>query len=265
MRVQQAMLGQNMCEEESRKAIAASIYIERKEYILDSKSLLVLSNLRFHVLQHEFLVILGPSGCGKTTLLRLIAGLDIDYDGSIIVAGQEVRGHGRDRGLVFQESRLFPWLRVWENISFALSNHIQDSDRERSVQKVLKALGLSEFARAWPFQLSGGMAKRVALARALVNLPYLLLLDEPFSDLDSLTRYQMQDIVVRLHSSQCITTILVTHDVDEAIYLADRIAILSEKPSHIRRILEVQLSKPRNRTSTEVAQLRSSLLKEIIE
>ncbi len=244
--------------------VGASINIERKDFSINNTPLCVLEDIQLEVMHKEFVTILGPSGCGKTTLLRIIAGLDNSYEGAITVHGKRVDGAGLDRGLVFQESRLLPWFSVWRNVAFALPKEMSKSEKLRKVMKALKLVGLSDFGRAWPYQLSGGMAKRVALARALVNLPSLLLLDEPFGALDSLTKFSMQTELERIHMQSQLTTVMVTHDVDEAIYLSDRIVILASKPGRIQHIIDVPLARPRDRASIEFARIRSSLLKEIL-
>jgi sulfonate transport system ATP-binding protein len=249
-----------------KRPLAASVNVNNKSFLVNSKTRAVLSDVHFDVYQREFLTILGPSGCGKTTLLRLIAGLDTTYDGSIIVGGKPVSGPGRDRGFMFQESRLLPWLRVERNISFAISSDVPRVKKSKIVDAALRLVGLSEYGRAWPSQLSGGMAKRVALARAIVNLPYLLLLDEPLTALDSPTKYGLQDEIARIHVAEKeMTTILVTHDVDEAVYLSDRILVLSPMGSKVLVEIPVPLTRPRDRTSGEYRVICSAVTNDIFE
>lgn len=251
---------------ESDETAAAVVDIARKAFALDSKPKVVLSNLRFSARKHEFLAILGPSGCGKTTLLRIIAGLDVDYEGRIVVKEQEVRGPSRERALMFQESRLLAWLRVNQNVAFALPTELPKREREARVQNALQLVGLADYARAWPSQLSGGMAKRVALARAIVNLPNLLLLDEPLTALDSPTKYALHDEIARIHATNAdMTTILVTHDIDEAVYLSDRILILSPTASHVLREICIPIVRPRDRGVNEFRSLTASVTTSIFE
>ncbi len=222
----------------------------------------ILEDLSFKVYEHEFIGILGPSGCGKTTLLRMIAGLDTDYEGTIDVGGKPVKGPGLDRGLVFQESRLLPWFRVGRNISFALPRKLSRRERRDRVTTAIDRVGLNGEARTWPHQLSGGMTRRVGLARAIANLPKLLMLDEPLSALDEPSRYALQDEITRIHSSEpTMTTIFVTHDIDEAVYLCDRVLILSQKPSHVIRDIPIPLKRSRDRSSEEFHAMCSSLTK----
>jgi ABC-type nitrate/sulfonate/bicarbonate transport system ATPase subunit len=220
----------------------------------------VLGNLEFIVHDTEFVSLLGPSGCGKTTLLRLIAGLDQDYEGEISVGGIVVRGPDPGRGVVFQESRLLPWMTVAQNVGFALPGGLTKIDRADRVLRILRTVRLSDAASAWPFQLSGGMEKRVALARALVSLPSILLMDEPFSALDPLARYALQDEVSRLHSESRLTTLLVTHDVDEAIHLSDRVLLISGEPASLAAEIIVPIPRPRSRTSTEALVLQQKIM-----
>lgn len=250
----------------SHGRVAASVEIINKTFSINGRTRKVLSELRFDVHDHECLAILGPSGCGKTTLLRLIAGVDLEYEGVITVHGNVVRGPSRDRGLMFQESRLLPWLSVEHNIAFALPKGLSGNEKRRLVVDTLTLVGLYEYRKAWPSQLSGGMAKRVALARAIINCPKLLLLDEPFAALDSPTKYSLQDEIMRIHRAEHrMSTVLVTHDIDEAVYMSDRILILSPIPSHVLLQIPVSLSRPRNRASGQFQAVCSDVTKSIFE
>jgi ABC-type nitrate/sulfonate/bicarbonate transport system ATPase subunit len=249
--------------QEMPREVAASIQITKKEFVVDSQAKLILANLQFEVREGEFLAILGPSGCGKTTLLRLIAGLDTSYDGKIVVHGQAVEHPGRNRGLMFQESRLLPWMTVRKNIEFALGSGLSKEERHNLVSAVLKLVRLDGSEDAWPLQLSGGMAKRVALARALINVPSLLLLDEPFAALDSPTKYNLQAEVARICTDKGITTLLVTHDIEEAVYLSDRILILPARPGPPLEEMVLALPRPRNRTSSLFQDACSALTKTV--
>ncbi len=206
----------------------------------------------------EIVAVIGASGCGKSTLLRLIAGLDREHDGTVEVAGQPVRGPGPDRGVVFQEHRLLPWLTVEQNVAFAVS-HLEREARQRTVASHLTLVGLRGFERSFPRELSGGMAQRVAIARALAPRPQVLLLDEPFGALDAFTRLHLQDGVLRLWAAERTTLVIVTHDIDEAIVFGDRVVVMNSHPGTVRRLFPVALPRPRERTSWEFAALRKAI------
>ncbi|OAI94510.1 ABC transporter ATP-binding protein [Pseudomonas putida] len=216
------------------------------------------------IAEGEFVAIVGSSGCGKSTLLRLLIGLDTEFRGEIRVDGQRVSGIGSERGIVFQEHRLFPWLTVAENIGLGLINEpLSAAERQRRIGDFIELVGLKDFARAYPHQLSGGMAQRVAIARGLVASPRILLLDEPFGALDALTRQQMQDELLAIRERARITTVLVTHDVEEAIFLADRVVVMEPRPGRIKRVVQVTLPHPRQRSGFDFHQLREELLHEL--
>jgi sulfonate transport system ATP-binding protein len=198
----------------------------------------------------EFVCVVGGSGCGKTTLLRIIAGLGSDYEGAVFLDGKQLTGTGLDRGVVFQEHRLLSWLTVRENVAFALAS-LPPDERGRDIRHYISLVGLDEFEHEYPHQLSGGMSQRVAIARALVGRPEVLLLDEPFASLDALTRMRMQQEILRIWQAERTTVVLVTHDIEEAVYLADRVVIMSPQPGTIRNILPVRLPRPRDRTDRE--------------
>jgi len=242
-----------------------AVKIESKTFGRDGATIEVVKNVNFEVAREEFVCLLGPSGCGKTTLLRLVLGLDTDYEGSITTGGRQVVGPGLDRGAVFQEPRLIPWLRVMENIRFALPRNSNGSALSVPARtaELLDLVGLSGFERAWPAELSGGMAQRVALARALVNIPEVLLMDEPLGALDYHTRLRMQDEVLRIHDRERITTLMVTHDVDEAIFLSDRILVLSTGPASVKDEIPVLFPHPRSRTAPEFLALRAQILSSV--
>jgi sulfonate transport system ATP-binding protein len=220
----------------------------------------VLAGLDLDVQPGEIVALVGPSGCGKSTLLRLIAGLDMDFSGEIVVGSQPVRGPSHAVGLVFQEPRLFPWLSVADNVGFGLKDRGSPSAKQL-VNETLGVVGLASFANALPKHLSGGMAQRVALARALVTEPQVLLMDEPFSALDAFTRMRLQDHLLAAWQRYRPTLLLVTHDLDEAVYLADRVVLLSERPSTIQCTQRVDLSRPRQRGDLHLAALRAELLR----
>ena len=206
-----------------------------------------LEDISFQVRRREFLCVLGPSGCGKSTLIRLIAGLDVPTSGRILLDDVQVNGPGSDRGMVFQGYTLFPWRTVKENIMFGLE--MKGGDRvlwEREALQWLDLVGLSKFADAYPLQLSGGMKQRVAIARALANNPRILLMDEPFGALDAQTRANMQQHLLKIWRNVDITVLFITHDLDEAIFLADRILVLKANPGRINELIEVPVPRPRS-------------------
>ena len=206
-----------------------------------------LDNVSFEVPDQQFAVIVGPSGCGKPSLLYLTAGLAEPSDGAIYVGGQKVDGPGADRGMVFQSYTLFPWLTVRQNIEFGLKRRGLPSNEIRTiVEFYLGEVGLAKFAEHYPKQLSGGMMQRVAIARALANDPQILLMDEPFGALDSQTRLQMQQLLLQVWGNSKKTVVFVTHDIDEAILLADRIYVMGARPGRIKEILEVPIERPRS-------------------
>jgi ABC-type nitrate/sulfonate/bicarbonate transport system ATPase subunit len=238
--------------ESNKEVNDASLFIKDvgKSYQLRDASLNVLNSINLEIRAGEFLSIVGASGCGKSTLLRLIAGLDTSYSGSIVYQGKAITGTDLSRGIVFQEHRLFPWLTVEENIALAFTaTNVSKEERKLRVEKQISIVGLSGFEKAYPHQISGGMSQRVAIARALVLRPKLLLLDEPFGALDALTRLKLQQELQRLWEHEGLTTILVTHDVEEAVFLGDRIVVMESHPGRIKRIVPVPLSRPRDRSS----------------
>jgi ABC-type nitrate/sulfonate/bicarbonate transport system ATPase subunit len=208
----------------------------------------VLGGLTLSIQPGEFVSVVGVSGCGKSTLLRLLIGLDLDYQGEIRVGGQVVTGTSLDRGIVFQEHRLFPWLTVRQNVGLGLTNSTwSEAEKQRAIQEHIELVGLAGFEAAYPHQLSGGMAQRAAIARGLVNRPSILLLDEPFGALDALTRSNLQQELQRIWQAENISMVLVTHDVEEAVYLADRVVVLQARPGRIRQVVTVDVAHPRDR------------------
>ncbi len=235
-----------------------------KHFAVDGGELEAIREFNLDIAPGEFVAIVGSSGCGKSTLLRLLVGLDNEFRGQIEVAGKAVQGIGGDRGIVFQEHRLFPWLTVEQNIGLGVVNELlTQAERFRRVSEFIHLVGLQGFERAYPHQLSGGMAQRVAIARGLVASPQILLLDEPFGALDALTRQQMQDELLAIRNRAQITTLLVTHDVEEAIFLADRVVVMEPRPGRIKRVVNVDLPHPRLRSSFEFHQLREELLHQL--
>ena len=205
-----------------------------------------LDKVSFDVPDQQFLILVGPSGCGKSTLLRITAGLADPTSGDIYVGGQQVDGPGADRGMVFQGYTLFPWLTVRKNIEFGLKRRgMPAAERKEIVEFYLNEVGLLRFADNYSKQLSGGMMQRVAIARALANDPQILLMDEPFGALDSQTRLQMQQLLLQVWGNAKKTVVFVTHDIDEAILLADRIYVMGARPGRIKEVLDVPIDRPR--------------------
>lgn len=219
----------------------------------------VIGGLDLEVAPGEIVAVVGPSGCGKSTLLRLVAGLDTRYSGEIRVADTLVCGPDPRVGMVFQEPRLFPWLSLARNVGFGLRERNGRTARDL-VDATLDVVGLSAFANALPKQLSGGMAQRTALARALVTEPQVLLLDEPFSSLDAFTRMRLQDHLLAAWTRYRPTLVLVTHDLDEAVYLADRVILLTDRPARVADVLRVAPERPRDRRDPSLLGLRVALL-----
>jgi len=221
---------------------------------------LALDDISLSLAAGELVSLIGPSGCGKSTLLRLIAGLDAPDSGELMVGSESITGPNAERGLVFQDPNLFPWLTVRRNIEAGLvARHVLHENRHE-VGEFMRLVGLESFADAYPHHLSGGMAQRVALARALINHPKVLLLDEPLGALDAFTRMRMQDEVLRLWQARRTTMLLVTHDIDESIYMSDRIVIMTQRPGRIERTIPVTLQRPRDRSSADFLQLRGKIL-----
>jgi sulfonate transport system ATP-binding protein len=226
-----------------------------------TRQLQVLDHVQLDIAPGEFISIVGASGCGKSTLLRLILGLDEAYDGRILLDGQPIKGTGLERGIVFQDHRLFPWLNVEQNVAVGLKNSPLSKEHKRdTVREHIELVGLQDFTDAYPHQISGGMAQRVAIARGLVNRPSVLLLDEPLGALDALTRTRLQGELQNIWAKEKITMILVTHDVDEAVFLGDRVVVMQPNPGRIRRVLDIDLPRPRNRSDSRFIALRDDVL-----
>jgi len=205
-----------------------------------------LRDISFKTHRREFVCVIGPSGCGKSTLIRILAGLESHTSGEVLLDGKPVCGPGPDRGMVFQGYTLFPWLTVKKNVMFGLEmNHRGKLESESEALQWIDLVGLSKFADAYPHQLSGGMKQRVAIARALANQPRILLMDEPFGALDAQTRCKMQTHLLEIWKNIDITILFITHDLDEAIYLADRILVLKAHPGEVQELIEVPVPRPR--------------------
>jgi NitT/TauT family transport system ATP-binding protein len=217
-----------------------------KNFERAGRSVVALKDVNLQTYRREFLCVVGPSGCGKSTLVRILAGLERHSAGDVLLQGQAVSGPGRDRGMVFQGYTLFPWLTVKKNVMFGLEvNGHGKNESEREALQWLDLIGLEKFADAYPQQLSGGMKQRVAIVRALANQPRILLMDEPFGALDAQTRARMQAHLLEIWRKIDITIIFITHDLDEAIYLADRILVLSAHPGEVQELIEVPVARPR--------------------
>ncbi|MDP3397193.1 MAG: ABC transporter ATP-binding protein [Methanoregula sp.] len=227
----------------------------------DGSILTVLDHISFDVKDKEFVCILGSSGCGKTTLLRMIAGLDTAVSGKIIIDGEESTGTNPKVGFVFQEYSLFPWRTVIDNIAFGLEMRgVCQEDRYMVAEWYLDLINLTQFKGSYPSELSGGMRQRVAVARALTLDPVLLLMDEPFGALDAQTRNMLQKELLQIWEKTKKMIVFITHSVDEAVYMADRIIVMTPRPGRICRNFEVLLPRPRDRTSVEFAQVRREVL-----
>ena len=212
-----------------------------------------LKDITLTVKDGELYCLVGKSGCGKTSLLRMTAGLDTPTSGSVTLNGKEVRDPTPKVGIVFQEDRLFPWRTIRKNVEFGLElGNVGKRERKERALHYLDLVGLSSFAEAHPHELSGGMKQRAAIARALVNEPEVLLMDEPFGALDAQTRLQMQEELIRIYEKARRTIVFVTHSVDESVYLADKVVILTPSPGHIEEIVEINVPRPRDRTAPEV-------------
>jgi ABC-type nitrate/sulfonate/bicarbonate transport system ATPase subunit len=219
------------------------------------------------VAENDFITILGPSGCGKSTLLRIVAGLERPSSGAVLLDGRQVSGPGPDRGMVFQSYTLFPWLSVADNIAFGLRERgVPEAERRAVVAAYIERVGLTGFDRHWPKQLSGGMQQRTAIARALANDPEILLLDEPFGALDNQTRGLMQELLLGIWERQRKTVLFVTHDIEEAIFLASRVVVMTARPGRIKADVAIELAYPRHytvKTSPQFSALKARLTEEI--
>jgi sulfonate transport system ATP-binding protein len=240
---------------------AIEIVRASKSFVVDGTVIEALRDVSLRVEPGTFVSLVGPSGCGKSTLLRMIAGLEAADSGEIKVGGWPVRGPGLDRGMVFQDHRLFPWLTVERNILLSLRRTSYSHTQKLEIVRDLIALvGLTGFEQARPYQLSGGMSQRAAIARALAPRPDILLLDEPFGALDSLTRTHLQAEFQRIGDHEGITMLMVTHDVEEAVFLSDRVVVIEPRPGRIRRSRDIPIEKPRRRSDAAFIALKEEIL-----
>jgi NitT/TauT family transport system ATP-binding protein len=225
---------------------------------------LAISDVNLEVMDGEFVCLLGPSGCGKTTLLRLVAGLETPTEGVLFLDGKKIEGVNKECGFVFQEYVLFPWRTVRDNIEFGPEvKKMPKEERESISQHYIELVGLKGFENHYPHELSGGMKQRVGIARAYANNPKLLLMDEPFGALDAQTRNLMQAELLRIWEKEHISALFVTHSVDEAVYLADSVAVMSARPGTVKEIFKNDLPRPRVRTSPEANALRDAILRSL--
>lgn len=238
-----------------------------KVYTNEGQKVEAIKDLDLVIKEREFIAMVGPSGCGKTTFLKIIAGLIEASEGEVILDGKKVVGPGKDRGLVFQNFTLFPWLTVKENIEFGLNlQNIDSKKKEETVNHYLNITGLKDFAHFYPKNLSGGMQQRVAIARTLANNPKILLMDEPFGSLDSQTRSQMQEFLTKLWEAEHKTILFITHDVGEAVFLADKVYVLGKRPMQIKNVFDVPFPRSRKhdlKHSTEFFEFENKIAKEL--
>lgn len=229
----------------------------------DGEIVTALQDVSLDIEPGTFISLIGPSGCGKSTLLRLIAGLIQADKGEILIDNQKVTKPGYERGFMFQEHNLFPWLSIYDNIAFGLKARKIYQEQKNSVDEYIELVGLKGFEKYYPHQLSGGMCQRASLARALVGHPDVLLLDEPLGALDAFTRMNIQDEILRIQAEKHMTMIMVTHDVDEAVYLSNKIVVMTPRPGRITSVVDVEMSHPRDRSSDDFLKYHSEILKKL--
>ena len=248
---------------ENKENLKGAIRIENlvKTFISnEGETVTALNGVNLDIPPGSFVSLIGPSGCGKTTLLRCIAGLETPSGGEVLVDGAKITKPGSDRGFAFQQANLFPWLTIRDNVAFGLrARHIY-KNRKDDVDKFIKLVGLEGFEKSFPHQLSGGMNQRASLARALVGHPKILLLDEPLGALDAFTRMTMQDEIIRLWKEHNTTMVMVTHDVDEAVYLSDYVVVMSPRPAKVEKIIPIEISHPRARGQDVFLKYRTRIL-----
>lgn len=242
----------------SRKKTILRIENVKKNFQIQNQTVEVLKNINLDLKEGEFISLIGSSGCGKSTLLKMITALEKPTAGEIFIDEEKVTGPSGKCSMIFQEARLFPWLSAEQNIAFTLTS-------KASAEKYLQMVGLEAFGKALPSQLSGGMQQRVSIARGLATKPRLLLLDEPFGALDAFTRIDLQEELLKIWEREKTTMVMVTHDIDEAIYLSDRIIVLSSKPGVVKADIEVELPRPRERSSYDFLQIRRNVMKALFE
>jgi len=230
-----------------RRPVKLKVEDLSKKFDTTKGEILALNKINLEIHRREFITVIGPSGCGKTTLIRILAGLDFPTSGNVLLEGKKMEGPSAERGMVFQDYTLFPWLSVKKNVMFGLEiKGLGSLKAEAEAMEWLEIVGLAKFADAYPGQLSGGMKQRVAIARSLANRPEILFLDEPFGALDAQTRASMQAYLLKIWQNVDVTIFFVTHDLDEAVYLSDRILVLRANPGEIDELIEVPVPRPRN-------------------
>ena len=237
----------NRFEKLHRRPVKLKVEDLSKKFDTPKGEILALNKINLQIHRREFITVIGPSGCGKTTLIRILAGLDFPTSGNVLLEGKKMEGPGAERGMVFQDYTLFPWLSVKKNVMFGLEiKGLGSLKAEAEAMEWLEIVGLAKFAEAYPEQLSGGMKQRVAIARSLANRPEILFLDEPFGALDAQTRSSMQAYLLKIWQNVDVTIFFVTHDLDEAVYLSDRILVLRANPGEIDELIEVPVPRPRD-------------------
>ena len=229
-----------------------------KGFTVNGNHVSVLEDINIDIKEGEFVVIVGHSGCGKSTLLKIIAGLETADTGSLTIDGNEIKKPGTDRGMIFQEHRLFPWMTIAKNVQLGLGK-LPKAEKEKLTDHYLSLVKLSDFKNAYPSQLSGGMSQRAAIARALITQPEILLLDEPFGALDALTKIELQQEILKIRNECKNTMIMVTHDIEEAVFLADRIVVMSSRPGRIKDVIKVNLGHHRDRGGSDFAQYKKKI------
>lgn len=227
---------------------------------------LAIDHVTLNVAKKEFVCLIGPSGCGKSTLLNMVAGFEKPTSGDVLVGGRRISGPGADRGMVFQQPNLMPWLPVWDNIAFALKlKGLSKAARQKAAQPFIDAVKLRGFENHFPSELSGGMAQRVGIARALLQNPEVILMDEPFAALDAQTKLEMQEELVAIWEKYNSTIVFVTHSVDEALILGTQIAIMTHRPGKLRELIKIDLDRPRDVTSAEFNRVKRHVMEVIRE
>lgn len=244
------------------KGVGLKINNVSKDFEINNGTQHVLDDINFDIKPGEFISIVGASGCGKSTLLKIIGGLQPATSGEVIVGDRKVEKPSIEVGMIFQESRLFPWLTLEENVEFGIHNKMPKKEKSELVQKYIDLVGLQGFEKALPKQLSGGMQQRASIARTLINNPDVLLLDEPFGALDALTKITMQNEILKIREKEQKTMILVTHDIEEAVYLGDKVIVFSNRPGKIKKVVDVNIERPRERNSIEFTRLKEEIYEE---
>lgn len=239
---------------------ALTIQSLNKIFSTQTEEVIALKDVNLQIEQGEFITVIGPSGCGKSTLLKIIAGLDTTYEGIVELDRHPIKRPSLEKGFIFQEPRLFPWLTVEKNI--AGDQSLKNPSVRKKVDELIQLVKLEGFETAYPKQLSGGMAQRVSIARALLRNPKVLLLDEPFGALDAFTRSHMQEVLLDIWTKNKTTMIFVTHDLDEAVFLGQRVVIMNPRPGHIKAVLPIELTFPRKRSSLSFQEMRRKVLNE---